>query len=943
MYNDPMSHHNEQELPLAEPLTPREQEILSCLGEGLSNRQIAEQLTLSLNTVKWYVRQVYNKLGVSSRSDAVARAMSLGLLPATEQEGGIRHNLPAAITPFVGREDELSALAKLIAEPQVRIVTIIGPGGMGKTRLALEAAGRELGPGSIFPDGIFFIYLAPIDSVEEIIATIATALEFHFQGASEIARTETQQILDFLKNKKMLLVMDNFEQILDGRTLLIEIIEQAPEIRLLVTSRERLQLRGEQLYPLQGLGMPETADSGKEALARSPAAQLFLNISRRTVPDFRLLEGDAEKLLRICRLVDGMPLGLELAASWIGLLPLSGIADEIERSLYLLTTEHHDVPERHRSMQATLDASWRRLSSDQQLGFQELSVFRGGFTRSAAFRVADVTLPLLVTLVNKSWLSYDREGDRYNVHELLRQFGAAKLSSGSVHEKEVHERFDAYFCSYLKDRETDWFGARQKEAASEVRDEIDNLQTAWRRAADQSDVDLLAQGLNSLCRFYQWEGRMKDGEMACHAAGDGLSKWRAERRTDDVEGLALWSQVLAWESEFIHEAAKKEELLSKSQQLLDRAAASGSDVRSEQAFTYLRKAQAAEFMDIDEAIHLHELGLKLYRELGDVWGEAKALGKLGGNLVFKGDLDRATNLLRENSEICRQLNDSQGIAHTTVYLGFSARFRGNFEKAESLHRQSLNLFQQLGNRWSERICLSVLSLTLTWSGKFDDARETGGRALELDRDLGQYPNPASLCPVIEANMHLGHAAEAELMAAETLQAARKGGRLIQQSWALKLRGSTALAAGNLADAERHILESAALVEEAKHMNRAVPRAIQCYVARAQGDSHKVREYLTNVLRSTIEFQSILPFIYCLPIAALIAADDGQSERAIELYSLAKQYGHITNSRWFDEIACKELDSVLASLPPEVASAAEARGRVLDVWETADQLLLDMVR
>jgi ATP/maltotriose-dependent transcriptional regulator MalT len=553
-----------------------------------------------------------------------------------------------------------------------------------------------------------------------------------------------------------------------------------------------------------------------------------------------------------------------------------------------------------------------------------------------------VTLPLLVTLVNKSWLSYDREGDRYDVHELLRQYGAGKLSSDSTHAQEVHERYDAYFCSYLKEREADWFGARQKEAASEVRDEIDNIQTAWRRAANHSEVDLLAQGLDSLCRFYQWEGRMKDGEMACRAAGDRLSKWRAERRADDAEGLALWSQVLAWQSEFVHEAARKDELLTQSQQLLDRVTASGSDVRSEQAFTYLRKAQAAEFMDIDEAIHLHELGLELYRELGDSWGEAKALGKLGGNLVFKGKFDQATNLLHENSELCRQLNDSQGIAQTTVYLGFSARFQGHFRKAELLHRQSLDLFQQLGNRWSVRIGLSILSSTLAWAGKFDAARETAGQALELDRDLGQFLNPASLCPVIEANMHLGHATEATIMAAETLESARQRGHLIQISWTLALRGSTAFTTGDLTAAEQYLSESAARGEEAKYMNRAVPRAILCYVVRAQGDSTQAREYLASVLRSTIEFRSILPLIYCIPAAALITADNGQSERAIELYSLAKQFGHIANSGWFDEIACRELDSVLASLPPDVASAADARGRELDVWETADQLLMDLV-
>jgi predicted ATPase len=382
---------------------------LNCIGDELSNRQIGEQLIIALSTVKWYVRQIYNKLGVDNRGEAVVRAQSLGLLPVGEQERTVRNNLPAAVTPFVGREHELAALAKLLADPQVRIITIFGPGGIGKTRLALEAAGRERRQQALFSDGIFFVSLAPLNSAAEIVATLAAVLDFHFQDAAQGSRSETQQTLDYLGQKQMLLLMDNFEHLLDGRMLLAEIMERAPGIKLLVTSRERLQLRGEQLFPLQGLEMPQIVGSAEEADTAYAAAQLFLNISKRSLPDFELLPGDADPLLRVCRLVEGMPLGLELAASWAGLMPLSSIADEIEQSLQLLTTEFHDVPERHRSMQAALDVSWRRLTSEQKLGFQDLTVFRGGFTRQAALEIAGATLPNLVTLVNKSWLSYDRQ------------------------------------------------------------------------------------------------------------------------------------------------------------------------------------------------------------------------------------------------------------------------------------------------------------------------------------------------------------------------------------------------------------------------------------------------------------------------------------------------------------------------------------------------------
>jgi ATP/maltotriose-dependent transcriptional regulator MalT len=186
----------------------------------MSNRQIAEHLTIALSTVKWYIRQIYNKLGVDNREAAITRARRLELLPAREQKGTVRHNLPVAMTPFTGRERELAALAELIANPQVHIITLIGPGGIGKTRLALESARHELRPQPLFTDGIYFISLAPLDSAEEIVAALAATLDFHFQRAEQGSRSEMQQIIDYLDQKQMLLVMDNFEHILDGRMLL---------------------------------------------------------------------------------------------------------------------------------------------------------------------------------------------------------------------------------------------------------------------------------------------------------------------------------------------------------------------------------------------------------------------------------------------------------------------------------------------------------------------------------------------------------------------------------------------------------------------------------------------------------------------------------------------------------------------------------------------------
>jgi predicted ATPase/DNA-binding CsgD family transcriptional regulator len=922
-----------QDLSPIEPLTAREEDILILLGQGKTNRQIAEDLTLALSTVKWYARQVYGKLEVTNRADAVARARSQGLLPSLDEPEAIRHNLPLASTPFVGREEELALLAQLIADPQVRLITISGPGGIGKTRLALEAADRRRHADSPFSDGVFFISLAPLSSAAEIAATLAAALDFQFQGA----RDESEQLINHLRNKRLLLVMDNFEHLLDGRMLVAKISEQAAGITLIITSRERLLFQGEQLFPLGGLQLAE----GKESAAESAAGQLFLNIARRALPDFQLLEEDEAHLLHICRLVEGMPLGLELAASWTGLLPLYEIAAEIEQSLNLLVTGHHDVPQRHQSMSAALDASWTRLNQDQRRAFQELTVFRGGFTRPAALEAAGAALPLLVTLVNKSWLAYNRQKDRYFIHELLRQYGTMKLSRDPEQEEAVRERHSTYYCRFLAERETDWYGPRQQITAVEIGTEIDNIQRAWRWAASHGRYDLLSQGLNSLCRFYRRVGRLKDARQACRLAVESISKRIAAQQEQSAHALATWAYALAWESDFVADIALRETLLARSQQILDRAARAGWDTRKEQAFIYLRTAHAVGNRDYQASVDNLIQAVALFRELGERWGEAEALRVMGNKELFLGHFARAHRVLSDSLFIWKTLDYTQGIAETVTNLGLVAQHQGDYEQAEALHRQGLQLYRQADNRFHERFGLLMLSFTQSWAGNFAAAGETAGQSLAIERDLGLEANLWAHTALIKANIHLGRYAEAALEAAEVLDLADQWGHLTEKGVVMSHLGQIALFEGDLAQAQAYLSGSAELLSELKYIYQGLSWANLCLVLRAQQKRQAARRNLARALQSGVEFGSMTPIMYSLPVAALLAADDDRSERAIELYGAAQQFGHISNSCWFADVACYELDDVRASIPPDAAAAAEARGRELDIWQTAPGLIKEL--
>lgn len=924
-----MNGHDEQNLPLAQPLTPREQEVLVCIGDGKTNRQIAEHLTIAMSTVKWYVRQIYNKLGVENREEGIARARRLGLLP----EGRLKHNLPVAPTPFVGRQAELAAMADLIADPQVRLITITGPGGIGKTRLALQAARRELDARPSYSDGFFFVSLAPLEAAAEIVSALAAALNFQFQDSGH----EKEQLLNYLRNKRMLLVMDNFEHLLNGRDLLAEINEQATEITLLATSRERLQLRGEQLFPLQGLTLPENARSVEDA----PAAQLFLHICRRGLPNFQLLGGDNAALMRICRLVEGMPLGLELAGSWASLLPLPEIAAEIEQSMRLLSSELHDAPPRHRSMQAALDVSWTRLVKEEKRAFQELTVFRGGFTRVAALEVAGASLPILVTLMNKSWLSYDRRKDRYSIHELLRQYGVSKLGADPAHEQLLRDRHCAYFCDFLDERQQDWYGTRQKEVFAEVSGDIDNIQRAWRWAAAKGSYTQLARGLHSLCRFYSFEGRKSDGLSACRAAHRGLEKTSAGGEVGEARYLILMSQVLAWESDFVEEVAERKQLLVRSMDFVESAAAMGYETIAEEAFIHLESAYALGNQDRNAAIQAARQSQALFREVGDLWFEAEATRIIGVNHLFLGAFQEAERMLRASLAIRQELKDQRGIAQATTDLGLAAQHQGKYGEAKTLHRQGLEIYQRLQNLNEEAYTLMVLSFTQSWAGNFEAAGESAQKAFALQGKISGMPSLWGFVALALAQFHLGNYADTRLLAAEAREIAEQRGHLLEKAFALLFLGDIGFIDGDLDTAVTCLAESTSLMAEANYVYQALPRANYCMLLRAQGDGNKARDNLAGALRSCLDYRSTTPIAYCLPVAALLAADDGDYKRSIELNSLGQQYEHIRNSRWFADVACGELDMVRVALPPEVAASAEMRGRKLDVWQTAETLLHEL--
>ena len=416
-----------------------------------------------------------------------------------------RHNLPAALTPFLGREIELAAIGRLLTHDGQRLVTIVGPGGMGKTRLALAVGAALL---EQYEDGVYFVDLAPVERAEDILPAIAVALNYQTPDKSLDLKS---QLLTALCRRHLLLILDNFEQVLAGAALVNELLESCARLSVLATSRERLHLAGESRYELSGLDYPE-AMTPETALSFT-AVRLFVENGRRARPDFALTAGTVADVARICRQVQGMPLALVLAAAWLDLLAPAEIAAEIERGAEFLAVDLADLPARQRSLRAVFERSWGMMTPDEQAVMAGLSVFRGGFTREAAEEVAGANLRVLLALVNKSLLQRRPDSGRFAVHELLRQYAAARRRRDDL-GRQVELAHCRHFARAVKTELKRLRDIAPVQLPERLAGDGDNLQRAWNYAIAEGLVEEaadLAGGLYALAnaqgvqteRFYE--------------------------------------------------------------------------------------------------------------------------------------------------------------------------------------------------------------------------------------------------------------------------------------------------------------------------------------------------------------------------------------------------------------------------------------------------------
>jgi predicted ATPase/DNA-binding NarL/FixJ family response regulator len=411
------------------------------------------------------------------------------------------YKLPLQLTTFVGRAQELAELMAMLAEPECRLLTLVGPGGIGKTRLALQVAERLQ---DAYAAGVCFVDLQPLAGPQFLPVAIAQALDIMLNGQEE----PEVQLIQYLRSMELLLVLDNFDHLLDGAGLLTRILVGAPRVKCLVTSRAALDLQGEWRFPVGGLdyGVSSNAERMLDPaiVGESDAVQLFAERARRVHRGLNLA-AVLPDVAQICRQLEGMPLAIELAAAWTKSLSCAAIAAELRDSLDLLATAARDVPTRHRSMRAALDSSWQRLSPAEQSALQALSVFRGGFQRDAAEQVAGATLAILNVLVDHSLLRWDARG-RYAIHELVRQYAAASLAAALETEARIRYMHCHYFAAFLDARADAICGASQRTILREIENDLDNIRVAWDYALARHDLMALQRVVYSFYEFADFQG-----------------------------------------------------------------------------------------------------------------------------------------------------------------------------------------------------------------------------------------------------------------------------------------------------------------------------------------------------------------------------------------------------------------------------------------------------
>ena len=791
-----------------------------------------------------------------------------------------RHNLPATITPLIGRSTEVGDLLDLCRDPTRRLITLLGPGGIGKTSLSLAVAAHLVEGMSL---DVFFVPLAQLSDPANMVTTIADALNFQFQADG---RTSQEQLFAYLAQKQLYLILDNFEHLLEGVDFVHLLLQSCPELRLLVTSRERLKLTGETIFSLSHLDFP-TWETPQQPQSYE-AVQLFIETAERVRPNQALQADEMQYVARICRMVGGMPLGIILAAAWVEHLSPASIAAELTQGFDLLETELRDLPERQRSMQTILDYSWQRLTTREQTVFMRLALFRGGFTRAAAQAVAGATLPMLVRLADKSFIQ-PGVAERYDIHELLRQYARQQLVTAGA-EVETQAAHARHYLQLLHDCEPRLAGAGQLEAIHQIEADFENIRAAWQWVVEMDDYALIDHALDGLFRwFWLRRSRHREGQALLSRA---YHQWTpAAGQTPQSVWGRISARIMELESVFFIEPAIVRERVERALTI-----ARQYNNQTEIAFCHWalgfvilsERHNALDQAAWQPAITLYHQAAIEYRQQGDQFWLAQILEHLGHCYYMNHQFDKAVSVLQESLSLRRTLGDRFGMARSFRELGFAAHHRGDGPDAEAALQANYALQCELGDQHGiadGRIFLAKLALC---HGDWRRIREFARPVMALAQEI----NTA-----------------------------------LFQRWAIR---ALDVADCMEQDAQRHNSPTCSFPNVVNAISARL--CFLLFSTTLEGRRENVQAYL---MVATTDLEVAV----CLPFAANIVAETGDQRRAVRLLALAFRYPEVAGG-WIGhlpEIVALQ-QSLRDQLPPDEFNELWQQGQTLDLQATVTDLL-----
>ena len=674
-------------------------------------------------------------------------------------------NLPEQLTSFVGREQEIAEISDLIRQDSCRLLTLVGLGGIGKTRLAIEAAAQNT---EGFKDGIFFISLASISGPDFILSAIAETMGIALQTHGSV--DPESQLFDFLAKRNSLLILDNFEHLMDGSDMLVDLLKRSPAIKLMVTSRQRLNIQGEWTFKLEGLKFPRNGHQEKD-INRS-AVQLFIDRAKLADARFSLADDERKDVIRICQMVAGIPLGIELASAWISMLSPQEIADEIERNLDFLSSSMQDLPEKHHSMRAAFDYSWAMLSREQRDIFRRLCVFRGGFNRQAAAEVADAGLMDISKLVDKSFVRGEKS-DRYEIHELLRQYGLEKQREDLAEFGEISALHSQYYFEYLNQRRSKLVGEKQLNARDEIQAEIENIRVAIQWGIAGGNAQGVQSAFQVLSYFYFIQGYYEAVESYKNFAGKIEDQYETEY-DHEKPGSLMYFAARAHQVFYLSMLGSIEEADEIAKNILP--GLRELDIRPEIVYCLISLGINASFrgeyedalQDLEEALNIAERNQQSFWIVGSkIW--------LGWVYYEQGDHAAALQEWQEGEQISVEINNRLLLAFVQSKLALLGEETGDYKNAIKIQLQARENFQQFGDQVGVGYATSRLALSLIGIGEYREAKRFGHEALQSYREMNHsWGIPASLCRIGFAEIELGEYEAAWMHLSEALKLSRQG-------------------------------------------------------------------------------------------------------------------------------------------------------------------------